>query len=128
MGILNKIKGKTAKAVEKTQTVPAVVAPKRNMVKSDFAAHILLRPLVSEKSTHAEAQKKYTFFVSSTATKVDVKRAVKEVYGILPQKVNMVVGEGKIKQSGRVSGKRNNLKKAIVTVAKDKNLEVHEGV
>lgn len=128
MGILNKIKEKSTKAKKTSEPVLEDKAPKESVVKSDFSARILLRPLVSEKSTHVESEKKYTFFVSPTATKVDVKRAVKEVYGVLPLKVNMIVGEGKTKQLGRIRGKRNNSKKAIVTIAKDKNLAIHEGV
>ncbi len=136
MGILNKLtkqeksEEKKAPLVERAKKSEMKELPVRanGKVKSDFASRIFLRPLVSEKSTHQEANKKYTFLVSKQATKVDVKRGVKEVYGVLPVKVNMIVGEGKAKQFGRVQGKRNNYKKAIVTVAKDKNLAIHEGV
>lgn len=131
MGILNKITGKKEEAAEKKPAAtraknPDVSGPRVKSVKSDFAARILVRPIVSEKSTHAEADKKYSFFVAKNATKVDVKRAVKEVYGVLPLKVNMIVGEGKVKTMGRRTGRRNDYKKAIVTVAK--NLDIHEGV
>ncbi len=131
MGILNTIKGKTSKSAKggKKEAVESVSTPKVKGMKSDFASRILIRPIVSEKTTHQEAHKKYSFFVTKDATKVDVKRAVKEVYGVLPMKVNMVVGEGKVKRSGRGGeGRRNHYKKAIVTVAQDKNLAIHEGV
>lgn len=137
MGILNKITKKkdeaeeaqTAVVSEKKTAVKAEVrAPKKSGAKSDFAAKVLVRPIVSEKSTHAEADKKYSFYVAMNATKVDVKRAVKEVYGVAPLKVNMVITEGKAKLSGRVAGRRNHAKKAIVTIPKDKNLDIHEGV
>jgi large subunit ribosomal protein L23 len=136
MGILNKItkkKGTEAEeakgdvAVEKTET-KSPKASKKSGTKSQFASTVLIRPLISEKTTHAEADKKYSFLVAMGATKIDVKRAVKEVYGVLPLKVNMVITEGKIKRAGRYTGRRNDLKKAIVTVSKDKNLDIHEGV
>lgn len=122
MGILKKkTTSKKENGAEETKTVSV-------SGKSDFAARVLLRPIVSEKSTHQEAEKKYSFFVAKNATKVDVKRAVKEVYGVLPTKVNMVVSEGKEKRFGAVMGRRNNHKKAIVTIPQDKNLAIHEGV
>ncbi len=138
MGILNKLtKQKQEEATDK-KTSDVVRVKKNDSTeasvrastgsKSDFASRILLRTIVSEKSTDQEANKKYTFLVSPRATKVDVKRAVKQVYGILPLKVNMIVGEGKAQRFGRMEGKRNNSKKAIVTVAKDKVLAIHEGV
>lgn len=137
MGILNKITGKeteettekkTAVASRKKKEETVVEASKAKTTKSDFASRILVRPIVSEKSTHAEADKKYSFYVTMDATKIDVKRAIKEVYGILPLKVNMIVGEGKAKRFGRMMGRRNDYKKAVVTIAKDKNLDIHEGV
>lgn len=134
MGILNTIKGKSSKSAksgsvaggkkeETTQSSPSVRGG-----KSEFASRILVRPIISEKSSHDEAHKKYSFFVTKDATKVDVKRAVKEVYGVLPTKVNMIITEGKVKNFGRMAGKRNNYKKAIVTVPQDKSLAIHEGV
>lgn len=135
MGILNTIKGKTSKSVKggsaaasKKDVAGVASTTKTKGMKSDFASRILVRPIVSEKTTHQEAHKKYSFFVTKDATKIDVKRAVKEVYGVLPMKVNMVVGEGKVKRAGRGEGRRNHYKKAIVTVAQDKNLAIHEGV
>ena len=123
MGILKKITGKKEEVAEETKPARA------SRTKSDFAAGILVRPIVSEKSTHGESDKKYSFFVSKSATKIDVKRAIKEVYGILPLKVNIIITEGKVKNLGRKSGgRRNDYKKAIVTIAKDKNLDIHEGV
>lgn len=121
MGILKKTTSKKTNTAEETKSVTV-------SGKSDFAARILLRPIVSEKSTHQEAGKKYSFFVAKDATKVDVKRAVKEVYGVIPTKVNMVISEGKSKRFGSMMGKRTNHKKAIVTVPQDKNLAIHEGV
>lgn len=133
MGILNKItknKETDAKeaAVEVVSEKKEAKVSKKSVVKSDFASKILIRPIISEKTTHAEADKKYSFLVAMDATKVDVKRAVKEVYGVLALKVNMIITEGKIKRAGRYTGRRNDTKKAIVTVSKDKNLDIHEGV
>jgi len=134
MGILNTIKGKTSKSAKggsasagkKEETTEST--PKAKGLKSEFASRILVRPIISEKSSHDEAHKKYSFFVTKDATKVDVKRAVREVYGVLPTKVNIIITEGKVKNFGRMAGKRNNYKKAIVTVPQDKSLAIHEGV
>ncbi|MCB9798348.1 50S ribosomal protein L23 [Candidatus Nomurabacteria bacterium] len=89
---------------------------------------VIVRPLVSEKSTMTEASGKYTFIVNPTATKIDIKNAVKQQYGVLPVSVNVIHVEGKRLRRGRTKGKRSDFKKAIVTVKTGDKLDVHAGL
>ncbi len=92
------------------------------------AYRILCRPLVTEKASIIAAEGKYVFEVSSQANKVEIAKAIFDLYGIKPIKVNIIKTKGKRVRSGRVSGRRKNRKKAIVTLPKGKSINVYEGV
>ena len=71
--------------------------------------------------------KKYTFEVPQSANKVEIKKAVEEVFGVTVAKVNTMNIMGKMKRMGRYEGRRPSWKKAIVTLAKDsKTIEFFE--
>ena len=70
---------------------------------------------------------KYTFKVPVTANKVEIKKAVEEVFGVKVAKVNTIKMLGKVKRMGRYEGRRASYKKAIVTLAADsKTIEFFE--
>lgn len=75
---------------------------------------IIIKPILTEKSFSGIAMKRYTFKVAKDATKVDIKRAVEEIFGVEVAKVNTINVFGKIKRRGATSGKRPDYKKAIV--------------
>ncbi len=77
---------------------------------------IIIKPILSEKSYSGIGVKRYTFKVAMSATKVDIKRAVEEIYGkdIKVAKVTTMIVKGKVKRRGATSGKRPDYKKAIV--------------
>lgn len=81
----------------------------------------IIRPLTTEKSSAQQANGQYMFQVSKTATKVDVKNAVKAIYGVDAAKVRMIIAPSKQRQvaRGRQWTKRPVMKKALVTM-KDK--------
>ena len=84
---------------------------------------------LTEKSMAAMAENKYTFIVHMSANKVQIKRAVEEVFGVKVEKVQTVRTMGKTKRIGVHVGKRADQKKAIVTLAKDsKAIEFFEGM
>lgn len=95
---------------------------------SSIAGSILLRPMLSEKTTSQEAIGQYTFVVSMKANKAEVKKAIKALYGITPKKVRMINVEGKETRSGRYTGRRSDWKKAIVLLPKGQTISIHEGV
>lgn len=92
------------------------------------AYRILVKPMITEKASVLSASGKYVFMVSLDANKIDVAKAVNEVYGVKAIAVNILRNEGKTKRYGKYSGKRKDFKKAIVTLPKGKTIEVYEGV
>lgn len=94
---------------------------------------ILRKPIITEHSMEAVFDKdgneikKYTFEVPQTVNKVEVKKAVEEVFGVKVAKVNTMNYEGKLKRMGRNEGRRPSWKKAVVTLAADsKTIEFFE--
>ena len=90
---------------------------------------IIRKPVITEKSMAAMSENKYTFIVHMSANKVQIKKAVEEVFGVKVEKVQTVRTMGKTKRVGVHVGKRADQKKAIVTLAKDsKGIEFFEGM
>ncbi len=84
---------------------------------------IIIRPMMTEKVVAEEKMNKYTFLVRSWANKIMVKKAIKDIYGITPSKVNLLTV--KPKKVNRKSGegiKGSKMKKAIVSLAKGDSL------
>ncbi|BDR60904.1 50S ribosomal protein L23 [Lactobacillus xylocopicola] len=87
-----------------------------------MSAHdIILRPVITEKSTNLMDDKKYTFNVLLTATKTQVRDAVEEIFDVKVKKVNIMNVRGKDKRVGRYFGKTARSRKAIVTLTNDSN-------
>ena len=87
------------------------------------------KPVITEKSMTAMAEKKYTFIVQINANKVQIKKAVEEIFGVKVDKVQTLRTMGKTKRMGVHVGKRADFKKAIVTLTEDsKNIEFFEGM
>ena len=84
------------------------------------AYKIIKKPLLTEKSYAGIANKVYTFVVDKKATKVDVKIAVEQAFGVEVKSVNTVNVKGHKKsqntKAGRTVGKTSDFKKAIVTL------------
>ena len=91
---------------------------------------VILKPVVSESSMNAMAQKKYTFLVAPEANKTQVKEAVEKMFpGTKVASVNTMNKPGKDKRRGMVIGKTAKTKKAVVTLTKDsKEIEVFQGL
>ena len=82
---------------------------------------IIVRPIITEKSSFAMSEGKYTFEVSKKATKVDVRNAVEKLFGVKVVNVSTVNVKGKPKRQGVHSGKTSDWKKAIVTIDTNPN-------
>ncbi|MDI3533698.1 MAG: large subunit ribosomal protein [Thermosediminibacterales bacterium] len=94
-----------------------------------YAHDIIKRPIITEKSMTQMADKKYTFEVDIKANKIQIKKAVEEIFGVKVKKVNTMRMKGKRKRLGRYEGKRPDWKKAIVTLTEDsKKIEFFEGM
>ncbi|MGN0435860.1 MAG: 50S ribosomal protein L23 [Wujia sp.] len=91
---------------------------------------VILKPVLTEKSMNAMAEKKYTFLVHPEATKTQVKEAVEKMFeGTKVAKVNTMNCEGKTKRRGMVYGKTAKTKKAVVQLtAESADIELFEGL
>ncbi len=84
-----------------------------------FAHDVIIKPIITEDSMARLAEKKYTFEVADGATKVDIKKAVEEIFKVKVEKVNTVSMKSKNKRVGYHFGKTSEWKKAIVTLTAD---------
>ena len=91
------------------------------------ARDILVRPLITERTTQLMAEGKYVFVVATAANKIEIAKAVAEVFKVKVAKVNTVNVIGKTKRMGRTQGKRPDYKKAIVKLAPGETIEFFEG-
>ncbi len=89
---------------------------------------ILLKPVVTEKSTVGVENNQVTFKVAIDATKPEIKEAVEAVFGVKVNAVNTLRQQGKIKRFRGVVGKRPDYKKAIVTLAEGETIDITTGV
>ncbi len=93
------------------------------------AQDIIIRPIITEKSMDGNSQKKYTFEVAKDATKIDVKRAVEELFGVQVSHVNTLHVRGQLRRQGRNEGYTRSWKKAVVTLTPDsKTIEFFESM
>ena len=91
------------------------------------ARDILMKPIVTEKSTALMEEGKYTFQVPLNVTKIEIRQAVEQVFNVKVQAVNTMRYEGKMKRLGRTQGRRSDWKKAIVTLKPGETIELFEG-
>lgn len=92
---------------------------------------VILRPLVTEKSTALAAANKYIFEVDMRANKPQIKTAVEKAFSVTVTTVNVMVMKGKQRgnrRMGRRVTKASDWKKAVVTLAAEDKIELFEGV
>ena len=94
------------------------------------AYDIILKPVITEASMAATAnQKKYTFRVAKGATKIEIARAVEELFKVEVKSVNTISMKSKAKRMGVHLGRTSEWKKAIVTLTKgSKTIEFFDGM
>ncbi len=91
------------------------------------AHDIILKPLITEKSTNLMSENKYSFVVRKDANKIDIKRAVEELFSVKVSDVNTMRVKGKFRRFGVHRGYRPGWKKAIVTLQEgSKPIEIFE--
>lgn len=87
------------------------------------AHEIIIKPILTEKSYKGLANKTYTFKVAKDANKVEIKKAVEEIFDVKVEKVNTLIVKGREKSQntkhGRTVGKTSDYKKAIVKLTAD---------
>ena len=91
------------------------------------ARHVLIKPVISEKSYALLTANKYTFRVHERASKTQVRQAIEEVFGVRVTAVRTAWVKAKPKRRGWTQGKRRQWKKAIVTLHPEDSIELFEG-
>lgn len=89
---------------------------------------VLKKPVISEKSFASTDKDKYVFVVENNATKIEIAKAVEKAFKVHVTDVNTIVVKGKVKRFGKIFGRRNDVKKAIVTIKKGEKIEDFKGI
>ena len=94
---------------------------------------IIIKPIITEKMTAlGEKLGRYGFVVDKRANKLQIKQAVKDLYGVEVEEVNTMTYAGKRKsrftKAGVLSGKTNSFKKAIITLAKGESIDFYSNI
>jgi large subunit ribosomal protein L23 len=89
---------------------------------------LILGPVITEKSTQATEHNQVTFRVRQEATKPQVKEAIEGLFGVKVKAVNTLNQKGKVKRFRGRLGKRNDVKKAIVTLAEGHSIDITTGI
>ncbi|MBR1752739.1 MAG: 50S ribosomal protein L23 [Ruminococcus sp.] len=92
------------------------------------AQDIILKPIITEDSMERLPEGKYTFEVAKDANKIEIAKAVEELFDVKVAKVNTISVKGKQKRMGRSVGFRPDWKKAIVTLEGEKTIEFFDGM
>ena len=90
---------------------------------------VVQRPLLTEKGTRLkEEANQYLFRVARTATKVEIKQAIEQLFKVKVEEVRTLRVQGKVKRLGRFQGRRPAWKKAVVKLKAGQFIELYEGV
>jgi large subunit ribosomal protein L23 len=94
---------------------------------------ILIKPIVTEKMTAlTDKFNRYGFIVARRANKLQIKKAVEELYGVKVETVNTMVVGGKRKsrftKSGAISGRTSTRKKAVITLAEGDTIDFYSNI
>ena len=93
------------------------------------ARDIILAPVITEKAVSMLPEKKYTFRVADSANKIEIAKAVEEIFGVKVAKVNTISMKGHLRRMGRNQGYTSDWKKAVITLKPDsKTIEFFDGM
>lgn len=88
------------------------------------ARQIIIRPVITERSFDMQEYNRFTFEVAKTASKIEIAKAVEEIFDVKVLKVNTVNVKSKKKRVRNIEGKTRTWKKAIVTLAEGDTIEL----
>ena len=125
---IGKKKKAAGTAAEKTKSAKTAAkkTAKTEALPEDYA--LLLKPIITEKSTLVAANNQIVFKVAVRSDKRAIKRAVERVFSVKVETVNTICQKGKVKRLRGVKGRRGDFKKAVVTLAKGHSIDLGAGV
>tara|TARA_B100000674_G_scaffold286294_1_gene236849 strand:- start:466 stop:789 length:324 start_codon:yes stop_codon:yes gene_type:complete len=89
---------------------------------------IIRKPIVTEKATKLSEFNKVVFEVASKSNKNEIKSAIEKLFSVKVKAVNIVNTKGKLKRFKGILGKRNDVKKAIITLVEGNTIDISAGV
>lgn len=105
-----------------------MVTQKKDVKLTEKMYDILLRPIITEKTTLVAEQGKIVFAVRVDATKTDIKNAVEKIYNVKVKSVNITMKPGKTKRFRGVLGSTSDVKKAYITLEEGHNIDIMAGL
>jgi len=118
--------GRLVNVQKKGEAKPKKVKPKKD--DTGDAYRVLIKPLITEKGSSLGIFNKYIFEVASHTSKIEIKKAIKKVYGVDPIKVNIMNVLGKKVRYGRTEGRTKHWKKAVITLPQGQKIDIQEGL
>ena len=89
---------------------------------------VVVKPIITEKSTLVGEHNQLVFQVAKTASKPEIKAAIEALFNVKVTGVNTLVRKGKVKRFRGIKGRQNDIKKAIVTLADGQSIDVTTGL
>ncbi len=89
---------------------------------------VIVAPVVTEKSTIASENNQVVFDVAIDATKPQIKAAVESLFSVKVRAVNVNIRKGKVKKFRGITGRRKDVKKAVVTLAEGQVIDIASGL
>ena len=117
---------KGIKGVKTMNTADASVSAEVSEKGTGAFAHILMAPHLSEKAVAIGQDRQYVFQVIPSATKHEVARAIRDIYGIIPEAVRIIRVRGKQLRFGSTTGTSKMWKKAMVKLPVGKSIDVYK--
>ncbi len=119
--------GAAPKKEEKTKEKDKKSEEKKKPTKTEtgIAPRIIVRPIITEKATELGIYNKYAFEVSSRANKIEVKKAIYDLYGVRPIKIGIINVRGRAVRYGRSTGMTKSWKKAIITLKEGDKIDIN---
>ncbi len=109
---------------EEKEAKPTRISKKTGKKVSEIASWVLVAPHVTEKATELISKNQYVFKVFQKANKIEIKKAIEEIYGVDVLKVRIVRIPRKPRRMGKISGWRKGYKKAIVKIKEGQKIEI----
>lgn len=94
----------------------------KHKIKETFA--IIKKPIITDKTTKLLENRQYCFQVDPKFSKLEIKRAIEDIFGVKVKKVNTCHNPPKKRTVGRFTGYRAHYKKAIVTLSKNETIDL----
>lgn len=99
-----------------------------NNISKEKAYNVILKPIVTEKSTILSENNQIVFLVNINSNKIEIKKSIELIYGVNVSSVNVIRIKGKTKVFKGKVGKRSDYKKAIISLPKGQSIDLSLGV